>query len=286
MKILLFFAFCRLPPFLLQLRRLTDRLASDEIKLRRERLRRILRDQNKTSFLPIFSNPMDLATLLARRVDWGPENIAYLYIPKAGSTFVRNTMKQQENQIMLKQRVSLSKHYSLPDQFTFTLVRDPLERLVSAYSTITSRYDGCFGKCRISALRSVRLDIPLPQESGNIADWKTHFIQWIDKVVDGVNQYGFENPKCRWNEHIIPQIEFLRGNDLQHVGCAENIETTFREINLHYNTSLRRNNYERSGSMPSDRFHSVSLLSHAVKERILTIYSEDYDLHNAFCSVN
>lgn len=43
--------------------------------------------------------------------------------------------------------------------------------------------------------------------------WKDHLIKSLDDWMHVLNDYKFDET-CQWNEHLIPQVEFLRGYHL------------------------------------------------------------------------
>ena len=126
---------------------------------------------------------------------------------------------------------------------------------------------------------------PPAPNTNNTTQWKSHFSSAIDTWLQSFHKYGFNNPNCKWNEHIIPQLEFIKGSDLKYIGCTETAHDTLTALNISYNSSSSvDNSYERSIWMPVEKFQSYDLLTSNAKKLLDEIYAEDYVAHRCFCT--
>lgn len=78
---------------------------------------------------------------LAEMIHWQGCMLAYLLIPKSGSTTARNTIK---NNATKTEMICLTPKDNKYNPYTITFLRDPGERIASAYSTIVARFGGSF----------------------------------------------------------------------------------------------------------------------------------------------
>ena len=208
-------------------------------------------------------------------------NLAYIMVPKAGST----TMKSKLNCEGWTETVWLSPTTgrSTWDPLIFTMIRDPGERVASAYSTIMAR-----GR---SFARKTYLSLPKPPKNTTVASsaWEEHFQKSIWEMMNSVKKNGWENTKFHWNEHIIPQVEFMRGLNVSHIGCIGSINETLAKLHLAADAAadgeeIRMNQYERNNKMPSVKFGSYAMLSVETKALIREVYEEDYALFDSLCT--
>ena len=210
----------------------------------------------------------------------------------------------------MKSTVNLVHFFSLDnnqrDFEIFTVIREPIERLVSAYATVTSRlhtfgpsrlYE--FGRCGTKTLTP----LPFPKEMNEIESnsnngednesflqsWREHFSQTIDMWVDFIESVGgFDNSSCKWNEHIAPQIKYFMGYDISFLGCVNELDKMRTKMKLPPPPleEIRRNRFEHNDSMPRQKFQSVDLISTVTKEKILKLYAQDVYLYRTFCKSN
>lgn len=95
---------------------------------------------------------------------------------------------------------------------------------------------------------------------------------------------GWQHKYCSWNEHIVPQIEFLKGYNLSFIGCLDSVNETFAKIHLNVSSEKTKgNSYEHTRNMPAEKFQSFDLLDLETKTLVQKVYHEDYELYRTFC---
>jgi hypothetical protein len=204
------------------------------------------------------------------------DSLLYITIPKAGSRTMKTALSTDPSGLTFDRKQFLHK-LNTSEYLTFSVVRHPEERIASAYSTIVTRFSG-FGKRG----RKTLPNIPTPTMGDDIESWREHFQKTMYLWMKTVRDCGWNNTRCRWNEHLIPQIEFVRGYDLRLIGCLDSIEDTFSRINVSLNQT-QMNTYQHKDGMPSEKFQSFDLLFNDTKTLIRELYKEDYDLFHTFC---
>ena len=224
-----------------------------------------------------------------------PNNLLYINIPKSGSTFMGsslraeskryNSVEEEDTIASIEYTINLA-DFNTSEYTTFTMLRSPHERLISAYSTIMTRYHGIVGTCTfVPQRKTINVGSPPAPNTNNTTQWKSHFTSAIDTWLQSFHKYGFNNPNCKWNEHIIPQLEFIKGSDLKYIGCTETAHDTLTALNISYNSSSSvDNSYERSIWMPVEKFQSYDLLTSNAKKLLDEVYAEDYVAHRCFCT--
>ena len=83
-------------------------------------------------------------------------------------------------------------------------------------------------------------------------------------MMTSVKKNGWNNTKFHWNEHIIPQVEFMRGLNVSHIGCIGSINETLAKLHLLGDDDgagdeeevVRMNQYEHNNKMPLVKFGS------------------------------
>ena len=218
-----------------------------------------------------------LALLLPKHNSMRRYNLAYLFVPKAGSSTMKDTLKSagKTEKIWLSSPINGT---STLDPKIFTLMRDPGERVASAYSTILARYNGRFSSNKF------------PEPPGNTTDaaapeWKEHFQKSISMMMRSVKENGWNNASFVWNVHIVPQVEFMRGLNVSHIGCVGSINETLTKLDLMDDgKKVERNQYEHNDKMPSKKFGSYAILSVESKKLIREVYEEDYALFESLCA--
>ena len=208
-------------------------------------------------------------------------NLAYLFVPKAGSSTMKRTLQiaGPTQNVWLSPTTGIS----ALDPLIFTVIRDPGKRLVSAYSTIVARYGGHFAG---------KTDLSLPATPNNTTDaaapeWKKHFQESIWQIMNSVKETGWNNTNFHWNEHVVPQVEFMKGLNVSHIGCLNHINETLAKLHLKdAGENLQSNQYEHNSVMPSVKFSSYDMLSVETKTLIREVYDEDYALFDSFCTKN
>lgn len=214
------------------------------------------------------------------------DKLLYIYIPKSGSSTMRATL--QGNRVKLR-------NLNSSNYFTFSIIRNPRDRLVSAYATIISR-DGIILKCQDDKNNSNVITYsspPYPKSTRNTTEeellqaWNDHFVESLQYWMSILKDKDIRSDDdCRWNEHVIPQVEFLRGYKLSHLGCIETMNTTYdiiSSVTSTLNPLIPKNTYEHKGSMPKYKFQSLDLLPPDLIHLMDKVYAEDMALYQAVC---
>ena len=227
-----------------------------------------------------------------------PNNLLYINIPKSGSTFIGSSLRaenkrnknsaKEDNTIASIEYTTNLGDFNTSEYTTFTMLRSPQERLISAYSTIMTRYHGIVGTCTFVSPqegKTINVGSPPAPNTNDTTQWKSHFTTAIDTWLQSFHKYGFNNPNCKWNEHIIPQVEFIKGSDIKYIGCTERAHDTLMALNISYNSSSTADNsYERNIRMPKEKFQSYDLLTNNAKKLLDEVYADDYVAHRCFCA--
>lgn len=203
-------------------------------------------------------------------------NLAYVMIPKSGSTATKNAIKFTSGKI---EKVWLSSADGTAltnyNPFIFTVIRHPGERIASAYSTIMSRYGGRFSHNKNFS--------PTPDNTTDIAAWSLHFSESIRLMMNTVKQIGWNTTLLFWNVHIVPQVEFMRGLNISHIGCLHSINETLKQMHLGPLQNFKTNIYEHTDNMPTEKFASYDLVDEETKTLMKELYAEDYKLYEETC---
>ena len=225
----------------------------------------------------------DLGSVLKRSNE---SDLLYIFVPKAASTTIKQLLAReaQEKNWRMAMNVHIQKLNTSKSTLLFSVIRHPYDRIASAYSTLTSRTKGRAGMCK-----DTKFDIIAPhppQKTSNIQEWEEHFRQSVTTWLEGVIQSGgFKNKSCEWDVHFAPQIEFLKGYPVRHIGCTQTLSTTFDFLNITTKSSPMANAYQNTnGILPKQKFQSHALLSNYTKELIDRVYEEDFWLFNTFCN--
>jgi hypothetical protein len=177
------------------------------------------------------------------------------------------------------EKVWLSSAYGIAltnyNPFIFTVIRHPGERIASAYSTIMSRYGGRFSHNKNFS--------PTPDNTTDIAAWSLHFSESIRLMMNTVKQIGWNTTLLFWNVHIVPQVEFMRGLNISHIGCLHSINETLKQMHLGPLQNFKTNIYEHTDNMPTEKFASYDLVDEETKTLMKELYAEDYKLYEETC---
>ena len=204
------------------------------------------------------------------------DNLVYIYNPKCGSSSMRTILKGKE--------IEMS-GFNTTGYFTFSMLRNPRERIVSAYATMMSRNKGMAGVCKGREFQAP----PLPPADASMDTWHTHFISSVSYWIDTLEKKKLESRDCFWDSHLIPQIEFIRGFHLSWLGCLESVNQTYQQMNQHATTvhispsTRKSNSYEHVKGMPKEKFQTLDVLPNSVIRRIDKVYAQDWELYRAIC---
>eukprot|EP00804_Cyclotella_cryptica_P002182 CCRYP_019580-RA/>CCRYP_019580-RA protein AED:0.16 eAED:0.16 QI:0/-1/0/1/-1/1/1/0/349 len=216
--------------------------------------------------------------------------LAYLMISKAGSTFMKNTMAGTGEVESLWLSAADGTELTNNNPLIITLIRDPGERIVSAYSTIMSRKNADYGG--VHGIYGVVNGAPVrfPEAPHNVTDmaaWIKQFENSIRVAMISVTENGWYNANTNpvWNEHVLPQVEFMRGLNVSFIGCVGRINEALEKFQL--DTSLQHvenNAYEHTDHMPKQKFALYDLLDVETKALVRDVYAEDYKLFLSTCT--
>lgn len=210
-------------------------------------------------------------------------DLAYVVIPKAGSTITKNTIassagkRRKENVWLSPLDGKISTNYN---PIIFTVIRHPEERVVSAYYTILSRSGGNYGS--IKGIHEAQIFPKSPDNTTDIGQWSHHFTESIKSMMGSIKRIGWK--RAYWNVHIIPQIEFMRGLNVSHIGCIDSINETFALLGLRSDVKVG-NVYEHNMNMPKEKFASFDMLDEETKALMRELYADDFKLYKANCAL-
>ena len=163
-------------------------------------------------------------------------DIVFIHIPKNGGTTVKKIFKGNRE---VKQIIDFEYPKDLQNKFTFTFVRNPFDRFISAYSMYKNGFDDKYGSLKITNFKDREtLEKMSPKEMIIHAKKKLDNCEPNSKeFIDGA---GFLF-------HIIPQthkFNFLERSN--YIGRFENFENDLREICNINNVSFRLPYYNKS----------------------------------------
>lgn len=99
-----------------------------------------------------------------------------------------------------------------------------------------------------------------------------------------VQEVGMNNTRWAWNEHVRPQIEFMRGVNFAYIGCIDSMKEALTELGLNATLPPEKSNaYQHNDNMPMEKFGSFDVLDEETKALIREVYREDYDLYESTC---
>jgi hypothetical protein len=216
---------------------------------------------------------------LTEMIHWQGCMLAYLLIPKSGSTTVRMTLR---NNAPNTEMIYLTPKDNKYNPYTFTFLRDPGERIASAYSTIMARFDGSF--THMAPRNDIHKFPAAPRNISDISAWTEHFKESIHLAMATVKRVGWGNIKWQWNEHVPLQKEFMRGVNFAYIGCIESMEDALKGLGLNITLPLDESNtYQHSDGMPKEKFGSFDVLDDETKALVREVYKEDYELYESTC---
>ena len=189
--------------------------------------------------------------------------LLYVRIPKAASTSLTAGMGRNQTRRVI---ADAAKYH------VFTVIRDPLERIVSAYSTVVSR-GGAFGMCGRIQMQTLR-----GPNSTSIDAWQRHFVASLELWVTEIARRGWTS--CRWNEHLVPQVEYMKGWPIKEIVCMESLGNFVRTWSI---PPSIHNTYERDAMMPKTKFTQTALVPNETRAMVRKLYAVDYEMRGLFC---
>lgn len=161
----------------------------------------------------------------------------------------------------------------------FTTLRHPEERIASAYSTMIKRLHGKGWAHR----NKVPFNIILwPASKTDISSWNKHFRCMVHKWMETIDKFGWDHGDFWWDQHLIPQYEYLKGYNISQICCTDSLERCFLEIGIRQ-PSIIRNLYEKANFMPEKKIQSFGLLRDDTKSLVRKLYKDDYRVYDTFC---
>ena len=207
--------------------------------------------------------------------------LAYLMMPKAGSTTIKNAIEESKHHIKVgflsPEDGTEATNYN---PLIFTVIREPTARLVSAYSTITAR------EVRYGWVNGREYNFPSkPNDVTDIDLWKRHFTESMKMMLRDVKEIEWENTPSsdsHWNEHIVPQVDWIKGLNVSHIDCVWNLNEVLDKYDLP--KPSKDNSYEHnSTTMPKEKYASIDLLDEETKALIAELYADDIALFESIC---
>ena len=199
--------------------------------------------------------------------DYNDIKIAYFCVPKCGKTSVKSILTQIKKQggelhNYGDRMITPLMRWRGKDRFRFTVIREPVERLVSAYSNrITDRQDICRSSLSVALAKSLGLNpSPCPEE-----------------FILNLRKYAYINDRVF--RHVVPQIRYT-GADISFYDEIYNIKDmdklTSRLSNMF---DLEIETVQRN---PSSKKFTVDDLSKEALEYAREFYKRDYDVFGKY----
>jgi hypothetical protein len=212
---------------------------------------------------------------------------AYILIPKAASTTVGQVFTRQSKanrEYNCKALHSMRDFLRIKNLTTFTFLRNPLSRIVSAYNTITSR--GLWFATNVTNGREL-FGPEVPDNKTDSILWQKHGVKTILHWLLVIERYGWESEELAWDAHLIPQRYYIHKSTLEvdRYFCVEDIQSGFASLGMsHYLSPLSRGNaYEHSATMPAIKIDLKSAITGEILQRIGRLYKADLALWRTHC---
>ena len=185
----------------------------------------------------------------------------YVPIPKCASSSLCFYFRENYNVFeTIYQNLNESQKYYL----TFTFIRNPIDRFISAYNTISLR--------NLSDLKDkVFTSIKINEQSSN-KEKLYRFLSFIDSVK--IN---------KWDEHILEQESFIRGITFDYIGKVENSKKDFVKLMkmIDYNNYIKlpfQNKTKNNSCFHIDQ----KIISYETMNTIYALYKNDFDLTSRY----
>lgn len=178
----------------------------------------------------------------------------FIHIPKTASSSIRKILNSNDDKLYSKHRIALNLFYENKQKFTeyysFAFVRNPFDRLVSAYFYLKSKENKCFTKKYLEKYSSFKEFVKYFFNRNN-----------IKKQVHLWPQYWFV---CGPNKHII----------IDYVGRYEAINDDFTYISKRISNETRILPHINRSKHKNWKFYYNSEIANIV----YNAYQEDFTL--------
>ena len=98
-----------------------------------------------------------------------------------------------------------------------------------------------------------------------------------------IDKFGWNHSQIWWDQHLIPQYEYMKGYSISHICCTNALDICFQRIGLEP-PKMKRNSYEKATFMPEKKFQQFDLLTEETKALVRKLYANDYDLCKLYCA--
>ncbi|MEZ8481631.1 hypothetical protein BCT41_14065 [Vibrio splendidus] len=194
-----------------------------------------------------------------KKIDFPNENVLFIHIPKAAGMSVVKSIysKESSHHAKASDYIKINRE-RYEDMYVFSVVRDPYERLFSAYNYLL-------------------------QGGMNTIDkyWKDRFIRkyksFEDFVLRGGLQFAYDNNA----EHFIPQYKFICDNEsniiVDRVYKLSELTIAENELSIQLEKKLKFGKLNQSNH---DKFDIREHYNADMLEVVNRIYADDFKLLN------
>ena len=223
----------------------------------------------------------------SRPVLYSPsQRLAYVKTPKSASLAIQDLFQKQFTDYRWAQA-----HEDLPDDtFTFTFVREPLKRAMSAYAEIDVAYALRASPESHAAMRTVFDKVnrkPGPRETPRV-------LAFLDDLLD--HRFGGDDREHWMPTHAYSQLNFICNHRIDFIGHLENQEADWQSIqekarippaqrtpfpHAHDSTVLKGNSSNTSAAVCNRACQLKAADQHApmtpqLQQRICDVFASDF----------
>lgn len=191
----------------------------------------------------------------------GDVNITYLHIPKTAGTSIFEWLKHYRRNSIYKEYEGHPKLSEILDNlpegnspnFTFTVVRNPWDRAVSAY-----HFFHTYGQKQKFQKELLELN--------NLTEWLTfdEFVFYINDLIVPPSMNAGDEPKLSQSSFVDRPIDY--------VIKYENLHTEFLEIHQHYSNWNPLPHY-----LVTDHYHYSKYYNTATRNAIYNLFRDDIE---------
>ena len=185
------------------------------------------------------------------------KNILFIHIPKAAGMSICKSLYGDE----IGHKRAIDFYRADSEAFNklkkFTIVRDPYERLCSAYNFLA---DG--------GMNSYYYDKKFSEFINKFQSFDDFIYNWLSV---GNNKYNYM--------HFIPQTDFLLINDeisIDKVGKIENLQSFIDELNTSWGISLNVSSINETKTKIIDKTYILN--NDKLRDTIYKLYQKDFEL--------